>query len=349
MNPTSPGTFAGSIPVSSPCGRRTLAVASLYSVALLVALVLIRRTAFGWWPTALLVFMPRSLLLLPIVPMIPPAIRSRRPSLAFVVLLDAWIVIGPIMGFAVPWRTLTAPAAEGPRIRIMTFNQASRRYDVEGLLRYVEGHEIDVVCFQEPAPPPSLASTFGAGWHFDRHLRIASRHPIVRDFGRSAEVNKSNERYSVVLYRALIRHPDGFDFVVGSVHMPTPRRAYERLRAGDWDGVRSQLAWWDEEAARLFAVIGDAGRLPLLVGGDFNMPADYRTMAATGSILPSAFDVAGWGYGFTRPTRFPWVRIDHVIGSRQWAFARSWVGPDFGSDHLPLIAEAVLVKGRAGQ
>jgi vancomycin resistance protein VanJ len=84
----------------------------------------------------------------------------------------------------------------------------------------------------------------------------------------------------------------------------------------------------------------------VLVAGDFNMPSDYGSMASFRSTYPSAYDQVGWGFGYTRPTALPWVRIDHVLGSRDWAFRRCWVGPDFGSDHLPLIAEAVLVKAR---
>ncbi len=90
----------------------------------------------------------------------------------------------------------------------------------------------------------------------------------------------------------------------------------------------------------------ESGGTPLLVGVDFNMPSDYSTMAVLRSEYPSAFESGGWGLGYTRPTSLPWVRIDHVLGSRDWTFTRCWVGPDLGSDHLPLLAEAVYTSGR---
>jgi endonuclease/exonuclease/phosphatase (EEP) superfamily protein YafD len=84
----------------------------------------------------------------------------------------------------------------------------------------------------------------------------------------------------------------------------------------------------------------------LIVGGDFNMPSDYHRMKSLRSTYSSAYDQTGWGFGYTRPTSLPWVRIDHVIANRNWSFTKSWVGPDLGSDHLPLIAEAVLIDGK---
>ena len=55
-----------------------------------------------------------------------------------------------------------------------------------------------------------------------------------------------------------------------------------------------------------------------------------------------AFEDAGWGYGYTRPADLPWFRIDHIVASPEWRVTECRVGPDFGSDHLPLIAELVL-------
>ncbi len=343
--PDSP-TEATPAPVAAVPGRRrggrTLAFASLYAVALLVALVVIRRMALGWWAVSTLIFMPRWLLLAPILPMAIGAARSRRAAVAAVVLLDATLVAGPVMGFAIPWDRLTGPAGSGPRVRIMTFNQGSGTLDVPRLVRYLERQEVDVLCFQEPGPNPALDAVLAEGWHVGRSRRIASRYPIAEDFGRSVDVNRSDERYTMILYLARLRHPDGFDFLVGSAHLPAPRRGFNRLRAGDVEGFRRHLAWWDEEAARMVAKLDEAGGLPLLVGGDFNMPADYAAMAAIRQMYPSAFEAAGWGYGYTRPTGVPWVRIDHILGSRHWAFARAWIGPDLGSDHLPAIAEATL-------
>ena len=37
------------------------------------------------------------------------------------------------------------------------------------------------------------------------------------------------------------------------------------------------------------------------------------------------------------------VRIDHVLTGDGWRCRRCWVGPDVGSDHLPLLADLSLI------
>jgi hypothetical protein len=70
-------------------------------------------------------------------------------------------------------------------------------------------------------------------------------------------------------------------------------------------------------------------------------------MVTLSTFLRFGYEDAGWGYGYTRPSRYPWFRIDHILASPEWVFTRCWVGPDLGSDHLPLIAEVVLPASNA--
>lgn len=71
--------------------------------------------------------------------------------------------------------------------------------------------------------------------------------------------------------------------------------------------------------------------------GDLNGTVDDRALAGLTTRLRSAQDVAGDGFGFTWPSRFPVVRIDHVL-VRGVEPRRSWVLPATGSDHLPVAA-----------
>ena len=296
-----------------------------------------------------LLFMPRWLFVVPVVLLGVGAGWARSRWLAALVVMDGLLVLGPLMGFGVPWRRLATAAPVGPRVRVMTFNRAAQSLDARGFIRYLERQRIDVVCFQEPGESEVIDAYFAEGWHLDRNRRIASRFPIRAELAMPPDVYKSDARYSMRLDRVRLLHPDGFEFVVGSAHLPTVRRGYVRLRLGDVRGFRLHLTWWDEEAGRLLEALTESTDLPMIVGGDFNMPADYSTMAAILSTFPSAFDRAGWGYGYTRPASHPWVRIDHILAGREWTFRRSWVGPDFGSDHLPIVAEAVLTARPASR
>jgi endonuclease/exonuclease/phosphatase (EEP) superfamily protein YafD len=144
------------------------------------------------------------------------------------------------------------------------------------------------------------------------------------------------------LIRARIQAAPGVEFALASVHMPTLRFGFYRFLNQDADGLKEHVAWWDRQLGRLRAGLAELRGVPLLVGGDFNVPPDQSSMAALGAQFRFAFEDAGWGYGYTRPTRYPWFRIDHLLASPEWVFTRCWVGPNVGSDHLPLIAEAVL-------
>ena len=58
----------------------------------------------------------------------------------------------------------------------------------------------------------------------------------------------------------------------------------------------------------------------------------------------SGFEVAGWGYGYTRPSR-AWIGIDRILATAGSRFRWCEVGPRVGSDHRPMMAEVVLDVG----
>jgi endonuclease/exonuclease/phosphatase family metal-dependent hydrolase len=140
-----------------------------------------------------------------------------------------------------------------------------------------------------------------------------------------------------------LRAPSGREFVVASVHLPSPREGIKGfLERGETSGLTAHAAWWGREMGRLLSALLEERGVPLLIGGDFNMPPDASTFAAMLATFRSAFSEAGWGYGYTRPARFSWVRIDHILTTPDWSITECRVGPDFGSDHLPVVAEVCL-------
>jgi endonuclease/exonuclease/phosphatase (EEP) superfamily protein YafD len=52
--------------------------------------------------------------------------------------------------------------------------------------------------------------------------------------------------------------------------------------------------------------------------------------------------VAGWGYGYSKFTRWHGLRIDHVLADDNWRVANSYVADDHGGDHRPVVANLVL-------
>jgi vancomycin resistance protein VanJ len=324
--------------------RRGLGWASYgYAALILIGLAAIRWVGDGWWGVVILLFLPRWMFLVPIVALGAASVWARRPKLWTVQGATALVIVGPLMGFSLPIPPLWGPKVDGDRFRIMTFNRGLGRIDSRRLIDMIERERVDLICFQEGRPDdPALDAYFSRNWYRDRTKSLASRYPIVHEFGPLPEKWASEDRYTAKMLRVRLRAPSGAEFLLASVHLPTLRWGLTRFLGRDLTGFALHIDWWRHELDRVVAPLLEARGVPVLAGGDFNMPPDDSTMVALRSVFRFGFEEAGWGFGYTRPSRFPWFRIDHILATPQWRITRCWVGPDFGSDHLPLLAEVVL-------
>jgi endonuclease/exonuclease/phosphatase family metal-dependent hydrolase len=317
-----------------------------WACVVLAVLLLIRWVGDGWWGVTVLLFLPRWLFLAPFPFLVLASGLGMRPRYWILQAVVALVIAGPLMLASLPVHRLWAPPVSGTRVRIMTYNMGASTIDDERLIRMIDQEKIDLICFQEgnTEQSPALQNYLDSqGWYRDRKRRyLASRYPIIAELPPLPSEPSTDDLHQVILIRARVRAAPGVEFGLASVHMPTLRFGLYRFFEHDVDGLRKHIAWWDHQLERLVGGLSEMRDIPFLVGGDFNVPSDHAGMAALGASLRFAHEDAGWGYGYTRPTRSPWFRIDHILGTPEWVFTRCWVGPDFGSDHLPLIADAVL-------
>ncbi|MFS4095304.1 endonuclease/exonuclease/phosphatase family protein [Streptomyces sp. AF1A] len=103
-------------------------------------------------------------------------------------------------------------------------------------------------------------------------------------------------------------------------------------RGGFWTGSR------DNGAQVLGRAVAAERNERVVLLGDLNGTMDDRAFAGITSQLRSAQDVAGNGFGFTWPARFPVARIDQIL-TRGVKPESSRVLPATGSDHLPVAAD----------
>jgi endonuclease/exonuclease/phosphatase (EEP) superfamily protein YafD len=343
--PAETGGGGASIVIQPARGRGLLIASGVYAGVVLLMLALIRWVGDSWWGVTPLLFAPRWVFLVPVA--VLAAVSGVRRCFGHWALQGATALVaaGPLMGLSLPVGTLFADAPAGQRVRVATFNMSMDPIDVAGLIRWIEREKIDLLCFQEGRrDDPSLRAFLdGGGWHVSRKRGIASRFPIVEELPEYSAPSDTDKRYAAKLERVRLRTPSGAEFVAATVHLPTIRWGLIRLLSdADTAAIPRHNAWWGREVSRVLTELARTGGLPLLAGGDFNMPPDDSTMAALRRSHLFAFDEAGWGYGYTRPARPPWVRIDHVLASPEWQVTACRVGPDLGSDHLPVLAEAVL-------
>ena len=322
-----------------------------YVAAVLAVWLLLCFGGDQWWFATVMLFGPRWLYAIPWVALVPVAALV-RPRLLWPLAGAAVVLLGPIMGLCLPWARLVA--SDGPMVRVLSCNIDRTAVDVQRLVELVADTQPDVVALQEC--PAILPLQWPAGWYFCRtgQLLIASPHPLrneesVQDRhlpGPSPPVNS---------LRCIVEMPQG-QAGFCCVHLHTPREGLSEVL--DRQTLVSPARSTELAAAIVERRLESEELVEWLQGrpgawiaaGDFNMPADSAIYRASWAGCVNAFSVSGFGFGYTKWTPIGgWqygLRIDHVLGGPGLKARRCWVGPDVGSDHLPLLAELALPAGR---
>jgi vancomycin resistance protein VanJ len=261
----------------------------------------------------------------------------------------AIVVFGPVMGFRIPWARLAT--ADGPSLRVLTCNLKGKCADNETLDRLIEQSMPDIVALQ--GCWGEVRIRWPTGWHVcqEGEFMVASRYPLVRN-GADHCWRRPDHYWPYLDMIHCTVQASGREISFCSVHLLSPREGLEAvidrktvLRPSEGSVLAAQIeqrSQESEDAARW------AGRLSpaMIFAGDFNMPTDSGIYRRDWAGRRNAFSDAGLGFGYTewRKVRgLSWgVRIDHVLTGPGWRCRRCWVGPDVGSDHLPLLAELSL-------
>jgi endonuclease/exonuclease/phosphatase (EEP) superfamily protein YafD len=294
-----------------------------------------------WWPATALLFGPRWLLLLPVVvAVVLTAARDR--VLLLPLALAAWLVVGPVMGLRLGWRSWFSAPGGGTEVTVASLNVAgvvTPFHDVDGLMRNLGA---DVAAIQECGTYEIyLAFEKLHGWHgwWEEQMCLVSRFEIleVRVMDREAFDAAGG---SALVFASLLRGDQG-PFWVTNVHLETPRRGLELLQQGSMReasrelGRLTRLRELEHRAARRF--VDEIGR-PHIVAGDFNTPIESSLYRAEWRGWQNAFSRAGVGFGGTRLSGWIRARIDHILYDEGWEVTAAHVGADVGSDHLPMVA-----------
>ncbi len=299
-----------------------------------------------WWPMTVLLFGPRWIVLAPLAGLVPAATVLQR-RLLVPLSLALLIGLGPIMGFRLGWRSWFASGEDATTIRVATFNVEGGNGLDASLPWIIDRLEVDVLALQECGGRLSevLARLPDVVWHHHRQagLCLVSRFPI-----QSAEQMERDHFQVAGGAGVVIRYAldvNGREINLTNLHLETPRAGLEQLREGDIvEGQRkleskSTLRDIESRQARRWVDQADG---PFIVVGDFNLPVESAIYERYWNDLRNAFSHAGFGFGHTRITRWVRARIDHVLLGAGCRVENAFVGPDFGSDHLPMVADVIL-------
>lgn len=145
-----------------------------------------------------------------------------------------------------------------------------------------------------------------------------------------------------------------------NVHLPTPRKLFSELRENprlflptrlseqEKDLRSRQRKIWAERAAQIqeLAAVMKSERLPMIAGGDFNMPMRGTGYARFTSFLSDSFARRGRGFGWTFPCDrpppweqfMPWLRLDYQFASDEWRICEALIEPKRQAQHLATAA-----------
>jgi len=339
-------------PTAGERWRRRLAAALaaltwVYLAAVAVVWLLLWVGGDRWWFATVLLFGPRWPYAVPWPAFVLFASLARRRLLW--PLAAAGVVLAvPIAGLCLPLGRLAGQA--GPSLRVLTCNVDGDAVDAKRLAALIAAEKPDAVALQEC--PAELRLDWPSGWNVVHAggMLVASPHPL-------ASVEESRRRHppsrwpAVNGLRCTLETPQG-PVRFCCVHLRTPREGLSETldRSTGISPARSAtltaaIADRRMESEELVRWLGDFSG-PSIVAGDFNMPTDSAIYRGCWSRWANAFSRTGFGFGYSKWTplgRWSYgLRIDHVLTSPGASPRRSWLGPDIGSDHLPLLAEIAL-------
>lgn len=351
-----------------------------WTVLVVLAWLLLVTTSEKFLPATLLAYGPRFLMLLPFLVLGPLAAFAARRALVPLA-LALLVVIGPIMGGRLSLRSAFTGAATSPppaAMRVISYNAGGGATVSRNLRSALDDLRPDVAMLQECGSALWDSVQAMASWYSARasgtctlsRWKITSvdtmprgdfaaisalgyggagnavRHLIDTPYGPMVVVNVHLETARKGLYAFLGQNPALLK-VLGIKPMRSRRVLNAKGTADDRAVINAEIR--DRESARAAGWALQGNRpIPVIVAGDFNLPVESTIFRRHWGTFTDAFEASGTGFGWTkREGDLLRIRIDHVLGN---AYAPkpigTWLGPDLGSDHRPVIADMAWRSAR---
>jgi endonuclease/exonuclease/phosphatase (EEP) superfamily protein YafD len=263
------------------------------------------------------------------------ALLLRRRCAALLACAAAVFAVTPVVASI---HAAPSVAEDTPRLKVVTFNLWVRNGETDRILAYLREEKPDIVFLEEAteAHKKALATLS------DIYPTQVTCHTGIADC-------------ETMLLSRFPAHWQKAGPIAGSM----PSTAIAMLDLGDGRAVTAiavHLAWpfpmrgrdAQREQALHFAQALDAFPGPLLIGGDFNGGVWARNQDAVKTIArltsepglhPSWPAIRIHGYDVPEWLRLP---IDHLFTRGGPVIASAEIGPELGSDHLPLLAVVAL-------
>jgi len=323
----------------------------VYPIAVVGHWISNRYLADRWWPGTWLLFAPRWPWF--VIGLVLIYLARRHLRLWILLIVTEVFLLGPMMGFNIPWHRITAAPAAGQTIRLVTCNVHRIELEVSSLDAYILQTRPDVVALQDYSGWDQ-SDVLRAGWN-TRRLReifIASRFPIIRAESLNLESISGKDDLDVPRYVGSaacfdLQTPGGVVYVL-NIHLASPHTGLTAFVTHPIAGItklnNNAVRRINETNAVTQYVAGLKG--PVILTGDFNMLSESPTFRSSFGQFPDAFKTTGWGYGYTHYTGVSQLRLDHVLYDSSFECAVCQIGPNCGTPHRPMAVDLVLRAGR---
>jgi endonuclease/exonuclease/phosphatase family metal-dependent hydrolase len=348
--------------------RLGVAVGVGYPLGLLVAWMLLRFSGEGWWLPLVGLYAPPVGFLCPapVVLVVTWLWAGRRWFAAqlLAVLLALFGLLGFGLGLGRDGR-----AAQDPRaFRLVSCNIQLGERGVPGILAQVLKLQPNLVLLQEADAglAAELRQAF-TGWHIDQRGQffLASRFAIreVREppplHYQVGEGGSPKGGEGGAHFMAYTLDSDFGPIAVFSVHTTSPREGLEDMRGrGFLYELRHGHILLGQGADRLtfnayrrrrqvetMAAAAHASKLPVVIAGDFNLPPPSGVIHDNLDDFDDAFAQAGRGFGYTYPSKLPFLRLDRIFTGHGLRAVDFRVGDTLASDHL-CVRAVITAAGR---
>jgi vancomycin resistance protein VanJ len=315
-----------------------------------LCLVALGYRIFGdrtWWGTALIYSGRWPWLFFPIVTAIPALAWRRRALLP--VGLALLVVLGPIMGGTLS----TAPFwRKHQPLRVLTYNVEGGSVVGYRAAELLADTHPDIAGFEECGQVMREALVLQQGWAVVDTTTVPglcflSRYPLRQPaVAMPASAFQVRGGSAPEVGRFVVVAPRG-TVTVFVLHLETPRHGVEHLLSDPLNApplieANNILRDAESRAVRRWVDSTSGARI---VTGDFNLPIESIFWQQHWSSLQDAFGWAGNGWGYTKMNGWILARIDHVLVDSHLESVGAWVGKDYGSDHLPFVAEVQIKEG----
>ena len=327
-------------------GRLVIACAWGYPIALVVIYLALDRVGEDWWVTTALLYAPRISFGAPLVVLVPALWLMGRRRLLLTQAVALLVLIFPLMGLVLPGLGGTS---SGPSLALMTFNVNSEYEGPATILRHIDAIKPDIVLLQEATWGGPMEGALKTRFPFTEsstQFVIGSRYPILSRTEPEKVLNQGKQR-SPRFMRYVIDSPIG-KLALYSLHPISPRGSMGIARfRGTLHRIRTGEIWAGDPESDVVAnaalrvsqvhyaaQMASQESLPVLLAGDTNLPGASAALRRELGQFSDAFRDAGWGFGYTYPQKYPWLRLDRVMASPSLKFSEFRVGCPAASDHL---------------